>query len=51
MGKFRFITNKQCPFCGNVPVYFKDELSYKEWEISGLCQDCQDDFFTENEEE
>jgi hypothetical protein len=24
---------------------FRDELSAKEYTISGLCQDCQDDFF------
>ena len=36
-----------CPFCG-MPVSsdsFKDELSRKEFSISGLCQECQDDFF------
>ena len=39
--------NAICPFC-NKPVNeneFKDELSRKEFEISGLCQSCQDDFF------
>lgn len=36
-----------CPFCGK-PVSadsFRDELSRKEFSISGLCQVCQDDFF------
>lgn len=36
-----------CPFCGK-PVSadsFRDELSRKEFSISGLCQECQDDFF------
>lgn len=36
-----------CPFCGN-PVSdedFRDEISRKEFEISGLCQKCQDKTF------
>lgn len=36
-----------CPFCNikieDVP--FRDELSRKEYKISGLCQNCQDDMF------
>ena len=38
----------KCPFCGktiDVENEFKDELSKKEFTISGLCQSCQDDFF------
>jgi len=38
-----------CPFC-NQPIRvdeFKDELSIKEYKISGLCQRCQDGFFGE----
>ena len=36
-----------CPFC-NQPVKvedFTDELSVREYKISGLCQGCQDRFF------
>lgn len=36
-----------CPFC-NKPIKredFKDELSRKEFKISGLCQKCQDATF------
>jgi len=36
-----------CPFC-NKPVSkdeFTDELSKKEYTISGLCQKCQDNIF------
>lgn len=36
-----------CPFC-STPIKmedFRDELSRKEANISGLCQACQDDFF------
>lgn len=41
--------NKKCPFCGkdmsNPRGQFRDALSYKEFGISGLCQDCQDKVF------
>lgn len=36
-----------CPFC-HVPVDtegFRDQLSVKEFAISGLCQNCQDEVF------
>jgi transcription initiation factor IIE alpha subunit len=38
-----------CPFCGEVVNMsdFKDELSKKEFSLSGLCQGCQDSFFEE----
>lgn len=37
----------KCPSCGKdmSNPSFKDELSKKEFEISGMCQDCQDKFF------
>jgi uncharacterized CHY-type Zn-finger protein len=36
-----------CPFCKKpiVMATFRDALSVKEYHISGLCQQCQDDFF------
>lgn len=42
-----------CPTCGkpvNVKA-FRDELSKREFKISGMCQECQDDFFGEDYEE
>jgi uncharacterized CHY-type Zn-finger protein len=36
-----------CPFCGIKPDTFKNELSIKEYKISGMCQVCQDNFFKE----
>jgi hypothetical protein len=36
-----------CPFCKK-PISmadFKDELSKREYRISGICQKCQNDFF------
>lgn len=42
-----------CPFCQNVVNEndFKDEISRKEFQISGLCQKCQDETFTLDEPE
>ena len=39
--------NGKCPFCGKevTESEFKDELSLREFRISGLCQKCQDEFF------
>lgn len=40
----------KCPSCAKVIVMggaFRDQLSYREFEISGLCQDCQDSVFDE----
>ena len=43
----RMVENGRCPFCGEqVDVSeFRDELSLREFYISGLCQRCQDEFF------
>jgi hypothetical protein len=37
----------RCAWCG-VPInltHFRDDLSRKEWHISGMCQHCQDAAF------
>lgn len=39
------IKNDKCVMCGGDASEFKDELSKKEYRISGMCQKCQDDFF------
>ena len=42
------IRNKMCPFC-KIEIdmtKFKDQLSLKEYVISGLCQKCQDNVFS-----
>ena len=39
--------DNKCPFCGkdmSNPV-FRDELSVREFKISGICQECQDNYF------
>lgn len=41
-----------CPFCGkeiNPATEFRDPLSLKEYSISGLCQDCQDEVFSDED--
>lgn len=41
------VQNSICPFCGKDidQDLFRDELSRKEYSISGLCQQCQDEMF------
>ncbi|MBD36251.1 MAG: hypothetical protein CL512_05730 [Actinobacteria bacterium] len=41
------IKAKQCVFCGTQVELdsFKDEVSLKEFHISGMCQPCQDKVF------
>lgn len=39
------IDQGRCPCCAKVVRNFKDELSRREFKISGLCQRCQDEVF------
>ena len=52
-GRSTAIHNNKCtpaPIgCGKVITRFKDAVSAKEYQISGLCQECQDLFFGEDE--
>ncbi len=41
---------QRCAWCGGDASTFTDALSKKEYEISGLCQSCQDETFGEPEE-
>jgi len=41
------IKAQRCVTCGEPATTFKDEVSRKEYAISGMCQSCQDDTFTE----
>lgn len=45
--EIRLKENGQCPICEEKikENSFKDELSIKEFKISGMCQSCQDRFF------
>lgn len=38
---------KICTMCKKPAIEFKDFLSEKEYRISGLCQQCQDEIFGE----
>jgi hypothetical protein len=38
---------KLCVFCENPNLNFLDELSKKEYKLSGMCQTCQDNYFKE----
>jgi len=41
-----------CPLCQVAinPGDFRDAISLRESEISGMCQTCQDNFFTDGDE-
>ena len=47
MGKNRLDTVREnlCTTCDGYAIEFKDEISKKEYTISGMCQDCQDRVF------
>jgi hypothetical protein len=34
-----------CVWCRGAATEFKDEISRREFTVSGLCQTCQDSFF------
>jgi hypothetical protein len=39
------IKDDKCVSCNNIAMLFRDDISKKEYTISGLCQDCQDSVF------
>ncbi len=41
----RLIMEGKCPKCKDIITKFRDELSLKEYKISGLCQECQDEVY------
>lgn len=42
--------NGMCPLCGEMVGAFTDALSQREYEISGMCMDCQTDIFCDEPE-
>lgn len=42
------IREGHCTDCGENLVGFNDILSKREWEISGMCQECQNQTFVED---
>jgi len=45
-GTAEAIASNRCPICKSPITKFRDSLSVKEYEISGMCQKCQDATFT-----
>ncbi len=43
------IKHRKCALCKCTALDFKDELSRREYFISGLCQECQDKIFVQDE--
>ena len=41
------VRNNQCMTCSGDADTFTDELSVKEYRISGMCQSCQDKVFVD----
>ena len=41
------VKTNSCTWCGKKNVKFKDKLSETEYQISGMCQTCQDETFRE----
>jgi len=55
-GKSRTVTisKGECMSCdstGNDAKSFSDDISRKEYQISGMCQECQDDIFGGGDDE
>jgi hypothetical protein len=43
------ITKDICVWCKRPATEFKDEISRREYRISGMCQSCQDETFGSGE--
>ena len=43
--KQQAIEDGVCNLCGEPVLSFRDELSLDEYEISGICGNCQDELF------
>lgn len=44
-GTAQAIKDKKCPLCKEPITSFRNTKSMREYEISGMCQDCQDKIF------
>ena len=47
MNREECIKNNKCTWCGGEAKNFKDDMSEKEYTISGYCQKCQNKTFGE----
>lgn len=43
--RVKVINSNDCATCDTPNIDFKDDLSKKEYKISGMCQNCQDRVF------
>ena len=48
LGRTEKIKYSLCVTCSATEVRFRNEISRKEYTLSGMCQKCQDDFFGVN---
>ena len=48
-GRSTAIQGNTCTTCAGDATSFRDDLSVKEYAISGMCQTCQDEVFGANE--
>ena len=50
--EMKMVENRQCPLCGEKinTNDFKNDISIKEFTISGMCQKCQDKIFGKDDE-
>jgi len=48
MGRTTAILLDYCVICRKPATEFKDDFSRKEYTLSGFCQACQDDFFSDD---
>ena len=39
------VINGCCTYCAKALTEFRDEISKKEYSVSGMCQPCQDEIF------
>ena len=46
-GRSSSIENQVCTSCGESAKDFQDKMSRREYSISGLCQQCQDEVFND----
>tara|TARA_R110002153_G_scaffold200886_2_gene354204 strand:+ start:354 stop:611 length:258 start_codon:yes stop_codon:yes gene_type:complete len=51
VGRAASIARNTCTTCKGDASTFTDELSEKEFTISGMCQTCQDEIFTDPQDE
>ena len=51
--EMKLVEQCKCPICETKidPKDFKDDLSVKEFTVSGMCQKCQDRIFLSNRED